>query len=114
MTIDTCCGSSNATESPLACNLGAFTPAERPRYDALRRKVAAAVIGKQDLRDGIALRIATDRILLAEVAEWISFERKCCPFFDFRLDIARDSGPITLSLTGRAGVKEFLAQAFAS
>lgn len=114
MTIDTCCGSSNATESPLACNLGAFTAAERPRYDALRHKVATAVIGKKDLPEGVALQIASDRVLLAEVAEWISFERKCCPFFDFRLDVARDSGPITLSLTGRAGVKEFLGQTFSS
>jgi hypothetical protein len=66
------------------------------------------------LPDGIALQIATERVTLANLAEWISFERKCCPFFDFRIDVAREGGPVWLSLSGRPGVKEFLTQVFAS
>ncbi len=50
---------------------------------------------------------------LAQLAEWVSFERKCCPFFEFRIEVAPKSGPVWLSLTGRAGVKDFLAHAFA-
>jgi hypothetical protein len=40
-------------ESPLACDLGAFTDAEKPRYVELRKALAAAVIGKRELPDGI-------------------------------------------------------------
>jgi hypothetical protein len=109
MTSDESCSS----ESPLACDLDAISVSDRPRYDELRRMVAAAITGKRELSDGIAVQIATERMALGLLAEWISFERKCCPFFEFRIDVAPMSGPVWLSLTGRAGVKEFLAQAFA-
>jgi hypothetical protein len=109
-----CSEVANGIESPLACNLDAFTAAERPRYSELRRMIAAAAIGRRELPDGIALQIATERVTLANLAEWISFERKCCPFFDFRIDVAREGGLVWLSLSGRPGVKEFLTQVFAS
>ena len=112
MANDPCCINPTASEAPLACNLEAFTADERLRYNELRRMLASAVIGRRELPDGIALQIATDRIALAHLAEWISMERKCCPFFDFGIDVARESGPVWLSLTGRSGVKDFLSQAF--
>jgi hypothetical protein len=114
MANDACCSEvANGNESPLACNLDAFTAAERPRYSELRKMIASAVIGRRELPDGIALQIATDRVTLANVAEWISMERKCCPFFDFRIEVAREAGPVWLSLSGRPGVKEFLSSVFA-
>ena len=101
------------SESPLACDLGAISTSDRPRYNELRRAVAASVVGKRELPDGLAVQIDTARIALPQLAEWISFERKCCPFFEFRIDLAPNSGPVWLSLTGRAGVKEFITEAFA-
>jgi hypothetical protein len=109
MANDGCC----ASESPLACDLGAISASDRPRYNELRRSVAASVIGKRELPDGLAIQINTAQIALPQLAEWISFERKCCPFFEFRIDLAPESGPVWLSLTGRAGVKEFITEAFA-
>jgi len=109
MTNDGCCSS----ESPLACDLDAISASDRPRYNELRKMLAASAIGKRDLPDGIAVKISTERMALAQLAEWISYERKCCPFFEFKIDVAPESGPVWLSLTGRAGVKEFLEQAFA-
>jgi hypothetical protein len=109
MANDGCC----ASGSPLACDLGAISASDRPRYNELRRAVVASVVGQRELPDGLAIQINTSLIALPQLAEWISFERKCCPFFEFRIDVAPDSGPIWLSLTGRAGVKEFIAQAFA-
>ena len=109
MAKDGCC----ASGSPLACDLGAISASDRPRYNELRRAVVASVVGKRELPDGLAIEIDTARIALPQLAEWISFERKCCPFFEFRIDVAPDFGPIWLSLTGRAGVKEFITEAFA-
>jgi hypothetical protein len=109
MANDGCCTS----ESPLACDLSAISASDRPRYNELRRAVAASVVAKRELADGIAIQIDISRIALPQLAEWISFERKCCPFFEFRIDLAPDSGPVWLSLTGRAGVKEFISEAFA-
>jgi hypothetical protein len=109
MANDGCCTS----ESPLACDLSAISASDRPRYNELRRIAGAAVIGQRELADGLAIQIDTGRIALPQLAEWISFERKCCPFFEFRIDLAPDSGPVWLTLTGRAGVKEFITEAFA-
>jgi hypothetical protein len=100
------------SESALACELDAISATDRPRYNELRRMLAAAVAGRRELPDGIAIQISTERMALAQLAEWISFERKCCPFFEFKIDVAPNIGPVWLSLTGRPGVKEFLAQAF--
>ena len=110
MANDGCC----ASGSPLACDLGAISASDRPRYNELRRAVVASVVGKRELPDGLAIEIDTARIALPQLAEWISFERKCCPFFEFRIDLASGSGPVWLSLTWRAGVKEFITEAFAS
>jgi hypothetical protein len=114
MATDVCCNLENsAAETPLACDLDAISANDRPRYSELRRMVAASVTARRELPDGFALQISTERMALAQVAEWISLERKCCPFFEFRIEIAPGSGPVWLSLTGRAGVKEFLSHAFA-
>lgn len=107
MNTDQCC----CTAAPIACNLDAISPTDRARYDTLRAMLAVAAVGKRELADGIALHISTERMPLAQLAEWISLERKCCPFLDFTIDVASNSGPVWLSLTGRAGVKEFLSQA---
>jgi hypothetical protein len=108
MTTNACCNG-EIFETPIACRLDAIPASSRRRYDELRRMLAAAAIGKCELANGIEVQISTDRMALAHLAEWISLERKCCPFLDFRIDVAPESGPVWLSLTGRAGVKEFLA-----
>ena len=115
METDGCCCNAeiSAAEIPIACDFDAISAGDRPRYNELRNMLAAAAIGKRELPDGVAVQISTERMPLAQLAEWISFERKCCPFLDFRIEVALASGPVWLSLTGRPGVKEFLAHAFA-
>src|SRR5271168_2833523 len=102
----------SAAEIPIACNLDAISASDRPRYNELRKMLAASAVGKRELPDGIAVQISTERMPLTQLAEWISFERNCCPFFEFRIEVAPASGPVWVSLTGRPGVKEFLAHAF--
>jgi hypothetical protein len=48
--------------------------------------------------------VRAKRMALEQLAEWISFERKCGPFFEFGIDVAPKSGPVWLILTGRAGI----------
>jgi hypothetical protein len=75
--------------------------------------LGAAAVGKRELSDGIAIKISTEQMALAQIGEWIAFERKCCPFFEFTIEVAPNSGPVWVSLTGRPGVKDFLAEALA-
>jgi hypothetical protein len=91
----------------LVCRLDALTRAERARSAALRDELRAAMVERAELPDGWAYRL-DDRASLPEVAEWIVLERRCCPFFRFRLDVEGDRGPVWVRLTGD-GVKEFLA-----
>jgi hypothetical protein len=111
MATSTCCNV-EIFETPIACQLDAIPESDRARYNELRRMLASAAVGKRELPTGIEVQISTERMALERLAEWISFERKCCPFLDFRIDVAPESGPVWVSLTGRAGVKEFLVHAF--
>jgi hypothetical protein len=67
----------------------------------------AATRGVQDLPDGYLFQLGNQGSLVRDVAEYITLERLCCPFFDFELRSNREDGAITLRLTGREGVKEF-------
>ena len=114
MATDVCCNFElPAREIPIACDLDAISASDRPRYNDLRAMLASAALDRRALPDGVAIKISTERMTLAHLAEWISFERKCCPFLEFRIEVAPDAGPVWLSLTGRPGVKEFLARALA-
>jgi hypothetical protein len=99
-----------ATES-FSCNLTALTHAERDRQHLLGGKLKSASTRREELPNGYALTIDRSQLPLNELAEWVSFEARCCPFLDFQISFAGASGPLTLQLTGKsAGVKAFLAQ----
>jgi len=102
-----------AGESPPACNLGALTAAERRDHEALAGKIFAAVVHRSETADGYAFKLDRARVTAAEVGQWIALEERCCPFFDFQLQVARDNGPLTLTLGGRKGVRAFIASELA-
>ena len=101
-----------ARQSPFTCNLNAFNSEERMRWRTLLDQLVAAVLAVRDLSDGYALQVNTSRVSVVEVAEWIDLERKCCPFFDFRIDLHGEDGTLWLSLKGREGVKQFIQMEF--
>ena len=94
------------------CNVKAFTKEERVHYNELSAKLKTARISTQELPDGYAFKIDPKQASLAEVAEWVVAERKCCPFFTFEIGIEGETGALTLSLKGREGVKQFIRMEF--
>jgi hypothetical protein len=103
----------NATEkSPFYCNVKALNPAEWARLIQLHRMLADARVETQESSDGYAFRLAKDKIALSDVVEWISLEGRCCPFFDFKIELQRDGGPLWLKVGGADGVKQFLRSEF--
>ena len=90
------------------CNLGVMNQEERARYIALSRKLIAAGEERRELVDGYAFRLAAQKISLLEIAEWVTFERRCCPFFNLQIEAQPNDGPIWLRMTGAAGVKQFI------
>ena len=51
-------------------------------------------------------------VTLAELAEWVVAEGKCCPFFDFHIDLEREGALLCLRLTGEEGIKAFIRTEF--
>jgi hypothetical protein len=97
----------------LECRLDVFDGPETLRYQALRAAIKTAVEEIRELTDGYAARLRPDQALFRQVAEWITLERRCCPFLGLGLSWSEDDA-VWLSLTGGPGVKAFLARLLAS
>ena len=104
-------GCAKETGSPFSCNLKALTEDERRSYAELSRQLAAGVAESRELGNGYAFRL-DPALPLASAAQWMEFESRCCPFFDFKIEKAREGGAVWLHLTGRDGVKDFIRTEF--
>ncbi len=64
-----------------ACDSGALDAEQRSRQRHLTAAIAVRCIGTKETADGYCLlfHVDDDRLLL-DVAEWITLERRCCPF----------------------------------
>jgi hypothetical protein len=78
----------------------------------LVQKLKNARIETEELPDGYAFRLKTEQVSLNELAEYVTSERKCCPFFDFEIELKREGGPLWLRLRGKEGVKAFMRHEF--
>ena len=96
------------TPTPFVCNLGVMNQEERGRYISLSRKVMGAGDERRELDNGYAFRLAVAKISLVEIAEWVTFERRCCPFFNLQIEAEPNDGPLWLRMTGAPGIKQFI------
>ena len=98
--------------SDFYCNLKAFSVKERVRHLQLTYEIERARVETVELANGFAFRFQDGTVSLAELAEWVSAERKCCPFFDFEIEQQADDGPLWLKLRGKEGAKAFMRAEF--
>ncbi len=75
-------------------------------------KMESARIETKELADGYLFRFRPEAVSFAEVADWVATERVCCPFFDLAIEAERENGPLSLRITGREGVKQFIRMEF--
>ncbi|HLG98809.1 MAG TPA: hypothetical protein VKX49_21030 [Bryobacteraceae bacterium] len=100
-------------DAPFACNLKVFQPEERKQHAKLTHEVMAAIANHRELPSGYAFQIDSNRVSLLELAEWVQQEKRCCPFFDFQIALeGAGEGGLTLTLTGKDGVKQFITAEF--
>lgn len=98
------------TSLPVACSL---TEAElQERRSLVLQKLRLAVAEIKELSEGYAYRFPSDDALIAEVAQLVSLERRCCPFLRFGLTVEPGDGPVWLEMSGPQGTKDFLASVF--
>lgn len=98
-------------DSPIICNLNALTKAERAAHMKITERLTSSVAGVEEVDGGYRL-ILRFEFALADLMQWVEAERRCCPFLDFQIRLDRENGARSLQLTGRPGVKEFLATQF--
>lgn len=91
----------------LACNMNALTKEQRTRHEAVTKRLLQHATRK-DLAEGYLFTIDRAHVSVADLAEWVADESRCCPAVDFRVELPA-FGPLTLRMDGGADVKQFIA-----
>jgi hypothetical protein len=94
------------------CKIAALTPAERARHKEMTRKLITARDAVVETPKGYEFQFTPENVSVAELAEWVVAESKCCPFFYFHIDLERGGKLVCLGLTGPEGVKAFIRAEF--
>ena len=94
------------------CNAKALNVEERKRHEELTRKLLAKHREVIETEKGYEFQYTPEDVSVAEVAEWVAAESKCCPFFDFHIDLEEQGRLVCLRLTGGANIKTFIRSEF--
>ena len=95
------------------CNVNALSAEERLAHRRLTNKLIASRNRIVETERGYEFQYSPKSVSLAELAEWVAKESKCCPFFDFHIDVEEKGNLLCLRLTGEEGIKPFLLAEFA-
>jgi hypothetical protein len=101
-----------ATQGKFACNAKALSPAERAHHKQLSEKLLAARKATVEIEKGYEFQYSPSTVPIAELADWVVAEGKCCPFLDFHIDLEQEGKLACLRLTGREGTKAFIRTEF--
>jgi hypothetical protein len=99
-------------ETKFVCDMTALDPHERARHHALAATLRPAILGFEELADGYAARFPREPERVRELAEFVTYESRCCPFLTLAVELAGDGGPLRLRVTGAPGVKPFIRAEF--
>ena len=105
---------SQRQENAIVCNMEVFTPVERENHVRNTVSLFQAVEDIHDAENGFVFIFpqTNGSENISQFAEFISNERRCCPFLEFTLKVAPNDGPISLLLSGPKGTREFLYEEF--
>jgi hypothetical protein len=103
---------SMTTGSKFFCNIKALAPAERARHKQLTEKLISSRREIVETEKGYEFQFNPSVVSIAELADWAAAESKCCPFFDFHIDLEREGTLVCLRLTGDHGIKHFIESEF--
>ena len=101
-----------ATQNKFYCNSKALTAEERAHHKRLGDKLIRARKALVETEKGYEFQFSPSDVTLAELADWVTAESKCCPFFDFHIDLENQRKLICLRLTGEQGIKQFIREEF--
>ena len=102
----------SASSDGLVCHINALTPAERDQHHHNTHTWLAQVLSMAWLVDGYQFTLPVNPSLLAVVAQFIAYERLCCPFLRFELTLEPQATTLNFSVTApnhTEQVHEFVA-----
>lgn len=94
------------------CNLRGLTETERSHQKELNARIMANRTNIIELDNGYQFQFRPSDVAIADLADWVAAEAKCCPFLDYRIDLGSENSSLSLSLTGSEGVKPFIRSEF--
>jgi len=100
------------TQNKFYCNAKALNPSERAHHKLLTEKLIGQRTQIVETEKGYEFQYRPSTISLAELADWVSAESKCCPFFGFHIDLENEGKLLCLRLIGEEGVKPFMRAEF--
>ena len=94
------------------CNIDALDRSQRTGYLSLVKELNTSRTDVKEIDSGYSFcyELSTDNIM--KVAEFITYERLCCPFFDFEVLVMNQLKQLWLTLRGDEGVREFIRYEF--
>jgi uncharacterized protein HemX len=101
-----------ANQGKFACDAKALTPTERAHHKQLTEKLLAARKAIVETEKGYEFQYSPSTVSIAELADWVVAEVKCCPFLDFHIDLEQEGKLACLRLTGPEGTKAFIRPEF--
>ncbi len=93
----------NQSNASLICNLTGKDFTERVEF--LRATIFSRVNVINELPDGYEYVFEQPEEFALQIAEFIIYERQCCPFFHFSLNFEPDGGPVRLQVYGSKEIK---------
>ncbi|KQX55315.1 hypothetical protein ASD40_33520 [Paenibacillus sp. Root444D2] len=93
---------------PVACCHTVFTKEERIDYKDAFGELEKRRIAVMEIETGFQYQFPGDSDTLRLLYDWISLERKCCPFLTFTVIASSEDKPVSLQLTGTEDAKSFL------
>ena len=95
------------SDKPLACGINALNAREQGRRETLIEELMPKA-QVAELADGYQLTWTGDATTYGKLAEFIGYERRCCPFLDFELRVSGPDSPVTLMLRADDDTKAFI------
>jgi len=105
-------GQPMTTQSKFYCNRNALNPTGRAHHKQLTDKLLAVRTDVLETEKGYEFQFSPSTISIAELADWVAAEGKCCQFFDFHIDLESQGTLLCLRLTGDEGIKAFIRAEF--
>jgi hypothetical protein len=101
----------NTQSSAIACDLQALSDTERKREQILLEMFRSLLVDGTWSGNEVTFKLPADAVTLSQLGEFIAYERRCCPFLEWRLAVDATERA-SLSISDPEGTRAFVEATF--